>query len=534
MPHPHQRAALISSAVVLLSLLALPVSALECANSGTAPATSPDDTGDGTATACGDGAVADGVRSTALGALADASGNFSIALGPSASAGGTDSTALGPSASSVSNSGTALGHVASSVGASSVAVGAGASSGGENSSALGLGASSAGLSSTALGALTLSEGNDSTALGILASSGGNGSIAVGREASSVGNDSIALGRSASSAGTQSIALGRSASTVGGQSVALGISATSVGNQSTALGFNAFSGGTASIALGNNAGSAGDGSVALGQGAFSGGSRSSALGYRASSPNPDTIVLGQIPGVGFGSTYVSLANGTTDPLAPLHIFRDDATQEMLLLESDEAGGPQDRAMMFLANNGGIRFEFANNSLATSWRFQAATGSQDRFEVTKVGTGQIEFWIDDLGNGFIAGDLDVGGSLLTNVLLPSDRDLKTRIEAIDPATVLDKVASLPMNAWEYRDQPGVRHIGPMAQDFQAAFGLGRDDTSISVVDASGVALASIQALEKRNAELEAGNADLQQQLGAMREELDQVKALVMQLLPQTARH
>ncbi len=39
-----------------------------------------------------------------------------------------------------------------------------------------------------------------------------------------------------------------------------------------------------------------------------------------------------------------------------------------------------------------------------------------------------------------------------------------------------------------------MGPTAQDFYAAFDLGRDDTSISTVDEGGVALAAIQGLYK----------------------------------------
>ena len=40
--------------------------------------------------------------------------------------------------------------------------------------------------------------------------------------------------------------------------------------------------------------------------------------------------------------------------------------------------------------------------------------------------------------------------------------------------------------------MRHIGPTAQDFRAAFNLGIDDKHIATVDADGVALASILAL------------------------------------------
>ena len=37
-----------------------------------------------------------------------------------------------------------------------------------------------------------------------------------------------------------------------------------------------------------------------------------------------------------------------------------------------------------------------------------------------------------------------------------------------------------------------MGPMAEDFREAFGLGEDEKHISTVDSEGVALAAIQAL------------------------------------------
>jgi flagellar biosynthesis/type III secretory pathway protein FliH len=40
-----------------------------------------------------------------------------------------------------------------------------------------------------------------------------------------------------------------------------------------------------------------------------------------------------------------------------------------------------------------------------------------------------------------------------------------------------------------------MGPTAQDFQAAFGLGSDEQCIGTVDADGVALAAIQGLNEK---------------------------------------
>ena len=47
----------------------------------------------------------------------------------------------------------------------------------------------------------------------------------------------------------------------------------------------------------------------------------------------------------------------------------------------------------------------------------------------------------------------------------------------------MAALPITEWNYKTLTGARHLGPVAQDFRAAFGLGTDDKGISTVDADG---------------------------------------------------
>ena len=85
-------------------------------------------------------------------------------------------------------------------------------------------------------------------------------------------------------------------------------------------------------------------------------------------------------------------------------------------------------------------------------------------------------------------------------------KANLSPISPQDVLEKVATLPISEWNFK-QDNVRHLGPMAQDFHAAFGLGADDAHIATVDADGVALAAIQGL---NQKLEQENAELKARL------------------------
>jgi hypothetical protein len=80
-------------------------------------------------------------------------------------------------------------------------------------------------------------------------------------------------------------------------------------------------------------------------------------------------------------------------------------------------------------------------------------------------------------------------------PSDRNAKENFAPVSPSSVLDKVVSLPISQWNFKTDAGVTHIGPMAQDFYAAFGLGTDDKHIATVDADGVALAAIQGLNQK---------------------------------------
>lgn len=78
------------------------------------------------------------------------------------------------------------------------------------------------------------------------------------------------------------------------------------------------------------------------------------------------------------------------------------------------------------------------------------------------------------------------------------------------VLDKVAALTITRWNFKDDAGTPHIGPMAQDFYAAFGVGTDDKHIATVDTDGVALAAIQGMNQKLEEQRAENAELRRRL------------------------
>jgi len=100
-------------------------------------------------------------------------------------------------------------------------------------------------------------------------------------------------------------------------------------------------------------------------------------------------------------------------------------------------------------------------------------------------------------------------------PSDRNVKRDFEPVDPEEILEKVVSMPIESWAYKSSPGTRHIGPVAQDFHAAFSLGMDDKHIATVDADGVALAAIQGLHEIVQEKDAEIQELKQTVADLRQ-------------------
>src|SRR5258706_9955201 len=72
--------------------------------------------------------------------------------------------------------------------------------------------------------------------------------------------------------------------------------------------------------------------------------------------------------------------------------------------------------------------------------------------------------------------------------SDRAIKANFASVEGRAVLERLVRMPISSWNYKaEDASIRHIGPMAQDFKATFQVGKDDKTIQMVDASGVALA-----------------------------------------------
>jgi Chaperone of endosialidase len=167
---------------------------------------------------------------------------------------------------------------------------------------------------------------------------------------------------------------------------------------------------------------------------------------------------------------------------------------------------------LGSGAGFGGDVSTNALMTAARgFFSAFGSVDVLNTVTARRGDVR----------AGGNVVAGGNVYANgVQLTSDRNAKTNFGSVNAKAMLEKVVRLPISRWNYKsDASNLRHIGPMAQDFHAAFELnGRDDKHISSVDAQGVALAAIQGL---NAKLEADNAKLRASLSDLEARLSRLE-------------
>ncbi len=303
---------------------------------------------------------------------------------------------------------------------------------------------------------------------------GNFSVAMGNNTVARGSSSMAMGSDADATGSYSTAMGQNSQAIGNYSTAIGSSATAVGTASTALGFSTHTLSAYSTAMGNGTtagapGGAGSSAVAMGQGTVASGDISTAMGSATIASGPISTAMG--------------SNVSTAGNAGSFIYGDASTTRSQVTNT----APN---QFVVAATGGVYFFTGCGTMCTTG-VGLASGSGSWFSL-------------------------------------SDRNAKTAVQPVDGREVLKKIASLPLNTWQYKTQEAkYRHMGPMAQDFYAAFHLGESDKGIDTVDADGVALAAIQGLSALLTEKDAKIDALQAEVSAQRQELAEQKERVAAL-------
>jgi hypothetical protein len=237
--------------------------------------------------------------------------------------------------------------------------------------------------------------------------------------------------------------------------------------------------------------------------FTSGSYSFTVGYQTQASGSYTISSGYKSSAGFWRSVAMGFEAIIEGISPASLalgYRARVYAEPQRTSEDNA------AIGYNVTALNTRQSFILGSYASSNRFRnvfnygdisstniVSNTAQNQFMVRAAG-GVVFYTSPDLSTGAV---LNGGSGSWSNL---SNKKSKTKIKKLKPEDYLPLLNNLNIYEWEYISEPGVTHIGPMAQSFYQAFGLGDSDKHISMVDTDGVTLLMIKGLYSRFNQLE----------------------------------
>jgi len=316
-----------------------------------------------------------------------------------------------------------------------------------------------------------------------------------------GRYSVAMGYGTTASADSSTATGYGTTASADSSTAMGISTTASGTISTAMGaYTKATGAYGTTAMGWYSIASGATSTAMGDQTIANGENSIAMGYKTRTDGYASTAMGSQT-TASGKNAVAMGDST---------FAD--ADNSIAIGSNVGSGGSSGSFIFgdASRTSGIVNSAANQFMAI------ANG------------GFVFVTSSDGSKGAVLPHNDTGWAPL------SDRNEKTAVQPVDPREVLKKVVEMPLSTWQYKvPDADFRHMGPMAQDFYAAFHLGQSDKRISTIDADGVALAAIQGLNARLDDKDREMAQRDSQIDTLRDKLAAQEAEIAKQKTEIAR-
>jgi hypothetical protein len=296
----------------------------------------------------------------------------------------------------------------------------------------------------------------------------------------IGAGSAAFGENSRASGSNSFAANLATTASGTESVALGNNGTASGDRSFA--FNGTASGVGAVAIGSGAQATNDDALAMGPSSIAGGLAAITIGPSIANGNFGVAIGLQNSASGQFSVAIGKNARTAN------------RQGSVVLGDGCAGFSSDSV-----------YPTANNQFVAR------------------GCGGFKLYTNQ---GLTAGvELAAGGGSWSSI---SDRNRKENFLAVDGEDLLARLRQVPVSTWNYKTQErSIRHMGPMAQDLYAAFGLGESDRLINTVDIDGVNLAGVQAVAARTDQLREQVSTLNQENAALRARVSDLEARLQRL-------
>lgn len=181
-------------------------------------------------------------------------------------------------------------------------------------------------------------------------------------------------------------------------------------------------------------------------------------------------------------------GTSNPILELHLL--DSDTPAIRMDQDSSGGFTAQIWDVAGNEANFFIRDVTGGSRLPFRIRPGTPTNT---LTLIETGYV-----GIGTWSPEAKLHVIGNAIFEgyIVERSDEASKENFSVVDAQDILAKLAEIPITSWNYIDDAAKSlHIGPMAQDFYAAFGLGMDDKHLGALDVNGVNLAAIQELNRQ---------------------------------------
>jgi hypothetical protein len=293
----------------------------------------------------------------------------------------------------------------------------------------------------------------------------------------VGYGSTAFGENTRASGSNSFVAGQATTATGAESVAFGNNGTASADR--AFAFNGTASGVGAVAIGSGAQATNDDALAMGPSSIAGGLASITIGPSIANGNFGVAIGLQNSASGQFSVAIG-KNART------------ANRQGAIVLGDACASFSSDSVYPTANN----------------------------QFVARGCGGIRFYTSqNLSAGV---EVAAGGGSWSSI---SDRARKENFSPLDGEDVLYRLRSVPVMSWNYLTQErSIRHAGPTAQDFHAAFGLGESELLINSVDIDGINMAAAKALDERTVRQQARIAELQARVETLEARLARVEALL----------
>jgi len=396
-------------------------------------------------------------------------GNYSAAFGSNNTASGISSFAVGTNNTVSGENTISLGNLntvsINTSGTSAIAIGSSNNIVGTSQYSIAIGQSN-----------TTSTGNNSVLIGDTNTSGSyHHSIAIGHTNTSSGSDSVAIGSNCTAGTANSFAIGKYAKAIGFDSISIGIGTNDVSSI-----YHNFTGGAKSVAIGFLSKTNGEQSVAIGQYCTTDGLNSFAIGY--SDSTGDDVLLNTSDrnyASGIGAFAIGCKNQST------------GTNSFAIGKYNTASATNSFAI-----GTGVKIK-SNAEGSFVWRSSLSMDTSD----DHVKVGSVHFICGpNNGNefrisfGMVSTDINANSATGFAWSTSSDINLKENLVEHTYSDTLDKIMEMPIYTYNFKTSaPGIKSIGPVAQDFNRLFPSDKDQLSIVDRDMCGVALAGVKGVK-----------------------------------------